>query len=373
MYELAFCIAGIYGCFLSWGLLQERVSTTPYYAHDDHLKQHQPAYFKHFVFLNCVQAFIASIVSIVYMYLRQRRTPTGKVAQQSESLLLKPSAQLLLDFVKVAVLSTIASPFGYESLKHVDYPTMILAKSCKLLPVIIMSYVLYRKVHEWYKYASVLLITAGVCIFTFMHPTKPGTVDARQSSVYGLVLLAINLLLDGVTNSTQDNIFSRYKEVNGAHMMFYMNLISSLLMSLYLGAVTPIMNADGSNALLEALKFLSTYPDSVVDVVIFGFFGSVGQLFIFYTLERFGSLVLVTVNVTRKMLSMILSVFWFNHELNLSQWIAVGVVFTGIGLEAFMTRRSKIVQSLNTSKASSKDANGNNGGIRQTKAKSKVN
>lgn len=93
----------------------------------------------------------------------------------------------------------------------------------------------------------------------------------------------------------------------------------------------------------SAIQFSQQYPDSIKDVLIFGLAGALGQLFIFYTLERFGSLVLVTVNVTRKMLSMILSVIWFNHHLTRGQWTAVGVVFGGIALEAQMTRRRQQV------------------------------
>lgn len=60
-----------------------------------------------------------------------------------------------------------------------------------------------------------------------------------------------------------------------------------------------------------------------------------------YTLSRFGSLTLVTVTVTRKMFSMILSVVAFGHRLSLMQWAGVGLVFSGIGAEAEMKRREK--------------------------------
>ena len=39
------------------------------------------------------------------------------------------------------------------------------------------------------------------------------------------------------------------------------------------------------------------------------------------------------VTVTRKLFTMLLSVFWFDHRLNVGQWISVLLVFVGIGLE----------------------------------------
>lgn len=59
------------------------------------------------------------------------------------------------------------------------------------------------------------------------------------------------------------------------------------------------------------------------------------------TLSIFGSLLLVTVTVTRKMLTMIISVLWFGHSLTGMQWLGVGLVFGGIGIEAELSKREK--------------------------------
>lgn len=216
----------------------------------------------------------------------------------------------------------------------------------------LMSFLLHRKTFETYKYISVLLITVGVSLFMLLHPQKatrdspPSRYSSSEadlpaqswsSSVYGLLLLLINLLVDGATNSTQDHIFMRWK-VNGAQMMFFMNAFSCVLMLAFLVFVTPWLTSDGGE-LKKALVFLATYPESVKDVMLFGICGALGQVFIFYTLERFGSLLLVTINVTRKMMSMLLSVFWFNHILSWGQWAAVGIVFGGISIEALMAKK----------------------------------
>jgi len=59
------------------------------------------------------------------------------------------------------------------------------------------------------------------------------------------------------------------------------------------------------------------------------------------TLSIFGSLLLVTVTVTRKMLTMIISVLWFGHSLTGMQWLGVALVFGGIGVEAELSKREK--------------------------------
>ncbi|KAK3815437.1 MAG: UAA transporter family-domain-containing protein [Benniella sp.] len=314
MYQLAICVAGIYTCFLTWGFFQEKVSTTPY--------GNEGAKFKFFIFLNLVQAITASAIAFLYL----------KV--QGKSLVM-PSRNLLGKYFQVAFSNAIASPFSYAALKHIDYPTMILTKSCKLVPVMLMNIVLYRRKYPTYKYVCVALITLGVSGFMLLAPIdehkKKGAVE---SSLYGMLLVIINLAIDGVTNSTQDQIFHSFK-TSGQEMMCFMNLFMSAFMALWL--LNPFNEELGN-----ALAFCHAHPAIIKDVALFCICGALGQCFVFYTLEQFGSLSLVTVTVTRKLFTILLSVVAYGHILNISQWVMVGVVFSGIGLEAYVKRNEKL-------------------------------
>jgi UDP-galactose transporter B1 len=142
--------------------------------------------------------------------------------------------------------------------------------------------------------------------------------------MWGLFLLCTNLCIDGLTNASQDQIFRQYNQlVSGQHMMFYMNAIGSVYSACYL-LLHPY-----SDELQQALAFFNEHPAVIRDVLLFGFCGAVGQCFIFYTLQHYGSLRLVTVTVTRKLFTMLLSVFWFNHALTNGQWSGVALVFIG--------------------------------------------
>lgn len=121
--ELAICVVGIYVCFLTWGITQERVSTNPYNGQK----------FKYFIFLNACQAVIATIVSYIYILIKNSKPDA----------LSRP---VVIKYIQLAIFHCIASPFGYAALKHIDYPTVILGKSCKLIPVMFMNFILYRKV-----------------------------------------------------------------------------------------------------------------------------------------------------------------------------------------------------------------------------------
>ena len=245
---------------------------------------------------------------------------------------------------------------------------MVLAKSCKLVPVMVMNVLLYRRKFARHKYVVVALVTVGITMFMGFggedgkkHGTKRQGNQTLWHTIIGMTYLLINLILDGATNSTQDEIFARYK-VTGQQMMFWINLLCTLLTSFvsvlplpYIPVLHP--SPGGETELKSALVFLRSHPTIIYPLVQFALTGALGQLFIFETLQHFGSLTLVyvlsmgigsrflltdharTVTLTRKLFTMLLSVFLYNHKLTLGQWAGAGVVFAGISVEAWVKRQ----------------------------------
>ncbi|KAJ3010883.1 UNVERIFIED_CONTAM: UDP-galactose transporter [Siphonaria sp. JEL0065] len=316
--EKSLCVIGIYLCFFSWGILQERVTTTQYVDEETGEKRK----FKYFIFLNVIQSILASLVAWAYLSGRGMKVQL-------------PSVPLRNKLVQLSIISVCAAPFGYASLKYIDYPTMILGKSGKLVPVMLMNIILYRKSFPWQKYLVVLLITAGMAMFMLMNPKGSKKTDKNADipllqKLLGILLLCINLILDGVTNSTQDEIFRTFRTLSGFHMMFFMNVFSSIIMAVFL-----VVSDSYTQELSNAVAFATMHPQVLYDVVLFGLCGALGQCFIFHTIERFGAMFLVTVTVTRKMGSILISVFLYDHKLVLGQWCAVLLVFAGIAVESF--------------------------------------
>jgi len=218
---------------------------------------------------------------------------------------------------------------------------MVLGKSSKLLPVMFLHLVLYRRRFPGYKYLVVGMVTLGVALFTLFHPVEGSKKAATQHSIWGLFLLSINLLADGFTNSTQDQIFSKNKGLTGPQMMLGLNTCSTIITSAYL-LVTHLFTSTPSE-IETALPLIQLHPRILLDILAFAVSGAIGQIFIFLTLSLHGSLILVTITVTRKLFTMLLSVMWFNHRLASGQWAGVGLVFGGIGLEAYWTRKAKML------------------------------
>jgi solute carrier family 35 (UDP-galactose transporter), member B1 len=334
---------------LSWAVLQESITTTKYGITGEK--------WTYSIVLNTIQSTFAACTGLLYLFFS---TPKGSSVPSPF-----PSLQIVFPLLLVAVVSSLASPFGYASLSHIDYITYILAKSCKLLPVMFLHLTVFRKRYPLYKYLVVGLVTTGVAVFTLHHPSssKKSGKGPSQSSTWGLFLLGINLLFDGLTNSTQDHIFSTFKPYSGPQMMCAQNMLATLLTSSYL-LLLPLLPSSlldtlsipqsSASELNSAIAFLQRNPAVLKDVLGFAACGAVGQIFIYATLSRFSSLLLVTVTVTRKMLTMILSVVWFGHRLSGMQWVGVGLVFGGIGAEGVIARREKIAKEKKRKEENSK-------------------
>ncbi|KAL1961350.1 hypothetical protein VTO42DRAFT_78 [Malbranchea cinnamomea] len=364
--RLFICVGGIYASFLSWAVLQETITTTEYPVYSETEEGIRVVGSERFTFsvvLNTIQSFLAAVTGFIYLTFS---TPRGQKRPP-----VFPTKRILLPLILVSISSSLASPFGYASLAHIDYLTFVLAKSCKLLPVMFLHVTILRKRYSLSKYAVILLVTIGVATFTLHHPStsrkRENDSGSNKSSLFGLLLLSINLFLDGLTNTMQDHVFASpkvYGRFTGPQMMVAQNTLSTLLTSTYLLAIPHLSTSilpllplpvppSQTSELSSALSFLSRHPHATKDVLAFAACGAIGQLFIYHTLAHFSSLLLVTVTVTRKMLTMLLSVVWFGHKLRSGQWLGVGLVFGGIGLEGFIQRREKAKKLQEAAKKSS--------------------
>jgi UDP-galactose transporter B1 len=227
---------------------------------------------------------------------------------------------------------------------------MVLGKSCKLVPVMIMNVILYRRRFAPHKYLVVLMVTTGITVFMGMGNGKSNakrSTETKGKSSYanaiGVAYLLINLALDGATNSTQDEIFALYN-ITGQQMMFWINVFCTILTTIlstlplpYIPVIHP--STGGQTELVTTLAFIRNHPSVVFPLAQFALTGALGQLFIFETLQHFGSLTLVTITLTRKLFTMLLSVVVYGHKLTSGQWLGAAIVFAGISVEAFVKRK----------------------------------
>ncbi|CAM9148796.1 unnamed protein product [Choristocarpus tenellus] len=312
--KLIIAVAGIWSSFLYWGYLQEKITSVVYVSPTD---QHTTGKWQFSFVLNACMALAAALTGLVML----------QVTGQTKG---NPS---LKEFWRPAMSCTLASPLGYTSLKYINYPLLLLAKSCKLVPVMLMGVIMLGRRHTRAEYLSVFLITIGVALFSVKRGSLKeafgGGEGDGENKLIGLVLVLGNLMLDGVTNAEQDKINSSFS-VPSFYMMAGINIWILTFHVVYLVLGAGVFGVDSE--LYRAWDFCLTFPEVIQNVVAFCGCAAVGQVFVFYIIKEYGSLTNVTATISRKFFSILVSVVVFGHVVAWWQWIGVFCVFGGLSM-----------------------------------------
>ena len=79
----------------------------------------------------------------------------------------------------------------------------VLAKSCKMIPVMVMGTLIGGKFYSALEYACALMIAAGISLFARQSSSKVTAKLAAPNAPLGYALCLVNLVFDGYTNAAQ--------------------------------------------------------------------------------------------------------------------------------------------------------------------------
>lgn len=289
---LVYCCAGLMLAYLVWGFFQETIMSTTY----------QTGRFASSNFLVFCNRIAALLVAIPMMYRHQQ--DLGKAPFYKYGL--------------TSLSNTLSSWCQLEALKYVSFPVQVLAKSSKIVPVMLMGTLLSGKRYPWYEYGVAVVITIGVSVFMLSQSTSSGGEKTTQFS--GIVLMGGYLMSDSFTSQWQDVLFKEY-ELSSYQMMFGINAFSSIF---------TLLSLLSSGELFQSLEFLLANDMIIWHICAFSLAGAVGQTFIFLTIKEFGPLVFTIVSTVRQLIAIILSVVFFNHPITKEGFLGALAVFGAI-------------------------------------------
>ncbi|KAE9552322.1 hypothetical protein FO519_004447 [Halicephalobus sp. NKZ332] len=224
---------------------------------------------------------------------------------------------------------TFAMVSSNTALEFVPYPTQVLCKSCKPLPVLFFGVLFAGKRYHWRKFLYILLIVAGMAIFMYK-PKHSGNLDILSFGK-GEALLLLSLFMDGVTGTIQERMKAGFR-VEKWTMMFYMNLFSAIIL------MGPIVFYD----LSRFFNFIYVYPDVIWKICYLSIAGVFGQIFIFKTVSDLGPLPLSIITTSRKLISVVISVILFQNPFTKNQLIGTMIVFSALFADVWESRRRAI-------------------------------
>lgn len=296
------CVGGIYGCYFIYGYLQEEIIAV------EKINAVLPLLSQYVIAL-VVSFGINFVIDIV----------------NNKSFELFNFSEMYLGLLNN--LTMLASNY---SLAYIDYPTQALVKSSKILPVLAFGF--FRKTynHALYKYVCAVFITIGLVVFNL---AKIGSkVSGMAFNAIGMFLLFISLFFDGLLATETDIVKKKRKNSNPFYMMIANNIVG-LLSSLTIVVFTYV---SANEYILEEIT-----KDNIKPLILIGLSGTIGQIFIYITIDRFDCFYLSIVNTSRKFFSILFSIIWFNHTLTTVHWIGITIVLGAITVDVIFSEMER--------------------------------
>lgn len=341
--SLAVCAAGICGCYLYFGVLQERLFTG---------KMRMGATFT-LVTACLTNAFVAILWQAAVKVFAPGTEPppttttNGLLVQESQQARLHHRQLLLTSFCYVTAMVC-----SNEAIQYVSYPVAVLAKSCKLIPTMLLGQIVEGRRYSNEEWMAAVLISVGIVAFHFSRMFESLSLVASDTGVNsketfwsnsqcGMALLLFSLVMDGLLSSTQNLLKKRsdgFRPPTAVETMLYVNLYALVF-------VIPLSILQG-----QWEEGLWTLADSVRrghnivfwNLLMINLVVGVGQIFIFLTIQLYSSMVVTTITTTRKFLTILLSVWTFGHRFTILQWSAIVLVFAGLYLVILVQRQEHL-------------------------------
>lgn len=325
----ALCVAGIYFFFILYGIVQERIHTLGNKKVGDN--------FNYSLFLVFCFCLVNTVVSFGIIQIEKWRTGPKKEVTSGKNKNSKSvdkisifglSFECIFQIMLTSITYLAAMILTNLALGKVNYPTQVLVKSAKCVPIIAIGTLYFKTKYPWYDYLAVIVITISLSCFNMMQikTNKVGTVQTLS----GVSLLGLSLLCDGLTGPRQDKLIKKYN-VTSNILMFYTNLFAMILC----GVLSIIFEGQ------KPYLFISRFPSTPYYILALSLAGTCGQYFIFQSLIRFGSLYLAIITTTRKFFTVLVSVIIFGHKLSFSQWLCVSAIFIVLGIQTVLSRKNK--------------------------------
>lgn len=271
--KLVCSAGGIYYFFIRYGRIQEQIFQ---------YKSATGAKFQYVWFLQCLDALANILV--------------GFVGRQLQG----PNSGLPLHLFSVSGVSQVCAKYCLSSslAAGLSFPVATLAKSCKLVPVMIGARLMAGTQFSMRKIIQAAAIVGGTSIVTL----ADGGGKKKTNSNLGILFILLSLTCDGVTSGVQKEMKKSMKankiEEKPFETLFWTNFFSGL---------AAIVAAVLKSELGPGAKFLRANPALGKDVLKFALCGAMGQVCIFITIANFDNILCTAVTTTRKLISVLLS------------------------------------------------------------------
>jgi len=204
------------------------------------------------------------------------------------------------------------------SCERLSYPTQVLFRSSKLIPVMLGSFFFLKKRYNWIEIVSVFLIVAGLIGISMSDKKVHNKFDT-----IGLVAVVASLFCDAFASNLEDKAFSTYQAPQD-EVIAMVYIIGSFLVGI---ASIP------SGQFYRGVIRCKENPWLMASIILFSYLGAVGVQFVYLLIKAFGSVVAVMVTSLRKAFTVCLSFLLFSDKkFTSNHFFSILSISAGIGM-----------------------------------------
>lgn len=299
---LSLCTA-VFVCYCGYGYMQELIFRT------EGMKPYG-------WYLTLVQFGIYSFLGGI-----ETRTTTDHIRR----IPLKTYAQLA--FYTVATMGLSNASVGY-----LNYPTQVIFKCCKLIPVLIGGILIQGKKFNIYDISAAVIMSGGLILFTLADNSVSPNFDSR-----GYVMISLALVADAIIGNVQEKKMKQYQASNSELVAY----------SYSIGFVYIFVGTLLSGELVDGFQFFGTHAyETYGYAVVFSLLGYAGISVVLTLIRTQGALVAVTVTTARKAITIVLSFFFFSKPFTIDYIWAAMLILIAIYLNVYSKNSARIDAAL---------------------------
>lgn len=233
----------------------------------------------------------------------------------------------LLAFLTVATMG-----LSNASVPHLNYPTQVMFKCCKLIPVLIGGILIQGKTFNVYDVSASIMMSIGLIFFTLADiKVQP------DFEFLGIILILGALLADAAIGNVQEKQMKLYKASN----------IEVVFFSYSIGFIYLLLGEMVFDRLPDAFMFWLSHPIKTYGYAfIFSVTGYLGINIVLHLVKNFGALIAVTVTTCRKAVTIAMSFIFFTKPFTYQYLWAGLLVSFGIYLNLFSKNRENWEKTL---------------------------
>ncbi|KRZ70094.1 Adenosine 3'-phospho 5'-phosphosulfate transporter 2 [Trichinella papuae] len=212
--------------------------------------------------------------------------------------------------------------FSNAAVGYLNYPTQVVFKSCKLIPVMIGG-----KRYSLYDYIAVLLMTVGLIMFSL----ADAAVNPEFNST-GFLCVCMALFADAVIGNLQEASMRMYAPENNEIMAYTYSI--AFLYSTFFTAL--------NGNLIAGISFTLKNPLIMRDMLLFSVCSYFGVQVILTLINGFDALVAITVTTFRKVITVCLSFILFSKPFTYRYLLGGIVIVIGIYFNLYSKKQNVI-------------------------------